>query len=498
MSDLSELFPPVLNQADPSELPDRLQKIDAWLDRQASGWLKLGRAGSALPLDGSLAGWQIQKSGATVFGQHQGSGTASLLVYIPSAATPAGRYNLAALLAAAEAWQAGAGELPLTLKFLMGPVDPAWLAAHSADLAADALIYAEGEYRQGRPLISLGLKGLLEVELRVTTMTKAAPSAYSEIMPAASWTLVQAIAALKSDSQEIQIENFEDNLAPLPVEESHALLKATPDFSPELAERLKDYGLSGYIFNLNDRLILQTQFMVPTVNVSALECGSFGRAGRLKLPSTARARLDFHLVPYQDPDQVFESLKAHLLALEFGPQLEITQLPGALRPSRTSMSAPFVQAALVAAESAAGRPPLVAPISLFSGPLALLKEALGGPPAVCGGFGLGRGRVNRADFTTQARWLAHLLPAIRSDRLNGSFATFPDWSSPAFENLPDRPLEIDEMVFELPDWPVESAELTFELPDLPDLSTLIPDLPGLENDPFGSAPESKPGHPRRS
>jgi acetylornithine deacetylase/succinyl-diaminopimelate desuccinylase-like protein len=511
MPEHPELFPPNLNQPDSRDAAGqagRLKKIDDRLDRRISRWLKLGRSGPDLLAEGSSSGWQINQTGNRLFGLHQGSGPASLLVYIPSTATPAGRYNLAALLAAAEAWQTAGAELPLTLKFLSGPLDGAWLREHSAELAADALIYAQGEYRQGRPLISLGLKGLLEVELRVTTMSRAAPSAYSEIMPAASWTLVQAIAALKSDSQEIQIENFEDNLAPLPAEESQALLKAAPDFSPELAQRLKDYGLSGYIFNLSDRLVLQTQFMVPTVNVAALECGSFGRAGRLKLPATARARLDFHLVPYQDPGQVFESLKAHLLAQEFGPLLEVTQLPGALRPSRTPMSAPFVQAALAAAESAAGmRPPLVAPISLFSGPLALLKEALGSPPAVCGGLGPGSGRVSRADFRLQAGWLAHLLPLVLPDSLHRSGEALPDWPNPAFENLPD-PLtaspESDEMIFELPDLPpgeVESDEMTFELPDLPDLSDLsilIPDLPELENDPFGAAPESKPGNRRRA
>lgn len=466
MPALPDPVPPIPNS------PGQLPEVDGWLHRQASGWLKTARSRVDLLAEGQTGGWQLQQWGDSLFGHYPGSGPASLLVYIPPGG--ASRANLSALLAAVQSWQTVAGALPLTVKFLLGKLDNALLVEHATDLTADAIVYAEGAYRQGRPLISLGLKGLLEVELHVTTMSKDAPSAYSEIMPAASWLLVQAIAALKSDSQEVQIEDFEAGLTSLPAEESLALRQAAPDFSPELAQRLKDYGLSGYIFNLSDWLVLQTQFMVPTVNVSALECGSFGRAGHLKLPATARARLDFHLVPYQDPDRVFDSLKQHLLAKDYGPQLEIIQLPGSLRPSRTPLTAPFVMAALAAASNVTGQPPLVAPISVFSGPLALLKEALNSPPAICGG--LGQGRVSQTDFTVQARWLAHLFTVVP----DGSFETYPDRTADTFEIFSDHSNWIEE-----PD---------FDLPDLSDLSLLIPDLPEMEDDLFGSAPASKPGN----
>jgi acetylornithine deacetylase/succinyl-diaminopimelate desuccinylase-like protein len=470
MAEISAPYPPAstLNTS-----VARLAFIDGWLKREASGWLKKARKGSDLLGEARSCGWQVQAWGDTVFGQLQ-DGPAGLLFYIPPG--EAGKTNLAALLAAAQSWQTGR-ELPLTLKFLWGPLDEKLLAAHRSELAADAIVYAEGEYRQGRPLLSLGVKGLLEVELRVKTMSKDAPSAFSEIMPGASWLLVQAIAALKSDSQEVQIEDFDEDIIPLPVEESVALRQAAPDFGPELAGRLRDYGLDEYIFSLNDRLVLQTQFMVPTVNVAALECGSFTASGRLKLPATARARLDFLLVPFQSPDAVFEKLRQHLLEKDFSSQLEIIRLPGAQRPSRTPLSARFVQATLEAGE-ALGQPPLVAPIALFTGPLADLKEALGNPPAVC--FGLGQGRVSLSDFKTQARWLAHLFPLVQGG------------DAAMFEIYPDRPVE--RLTFA-----AKKIAAPAQPPDLSDLSELIPDFPelDLEIEPFGLPPEDKPGNPGR-
>ncbi len=466
---MAETFVPFPSEFTRDNYSAHLAKIDGWLRREASSWLRKAGKRPDLLAAARSDGWQLQEWGNLIFGQFQ-DGPAGLLVYIPPGS--AGAANLAALLASVRSWQA-AGELPLTVKFLWGPLDKTTLTAHAGDLAADAIIYAEGEYRQGRPLLSLGVKGLLEVELRVKTMSKDAPSAFSEIMPGASWLLVQAIAALKSDSQEVQIEGFDEDIFPLPVEESAALRKTAPDFAPELAGRLRDYGLDEYIFSLNDRLVLQTQFMVPTVNVSALECGSFSPAGRLKLPATARAGLDFLLVPYQNPDMIFEKLRQHLLAKDFGPQLEIIQLPGSQRPSRTPFSARFVQATLAAGE-ALPQPPLVAPSALFAGPLADLKEALGNPPAVC--FGLGQGRVRLSDFKTQVRWLAHLFPLAQSG------------NAAMFEVYPDRPIERLTSAAKKVPAPTEAL-------DLSDLSQLIPDFPelDLENEPFDLAIENKPG-----
>ena len=433
---------------------DPQPEINAWLHQKASGWLQLARGRADLLAGEAATGWQLQSWGANLFGCYPGHAPAALLVYIPPGR--AARANLAALLAAAQAWQNTAGELPVTLKFLTGPLAGDRLAAHATDLAATALVYAEGEYQQGRPLLALGLKGLLEVELRATTLAKDAPAAYSETMPAASWLLIRGLATLKSDAQEVQIEDFEAGLDSVPAEESMQLLKATPGFSPALARRLKDYGLDGYIFNLNDRLVLQTEFMVPTVNVSTIEVGSFGFSGRLKLPATARARLDFHLVPFQDPDWVFTALEGHFAEKDFGPQLEIIRLPGSLRPSRTPMTAPFVRAAVEAAQA-----PLVAPISAFSGPLALLKEAIKNPPAICGGLD----RLNRADFQAQANWLARLFTVVPEE----------------LESYPDRSASLGTFADHHGD--------DFELPDLPDLSLLIPELPETESDLFGSVPE---------
>jgi acetylornithine deacetylase/succinyl-diaminopimelate desuccinylase-like protein len=386
----------------------QFEVVDTHIAAQVATWFADPVAPGDLLSRLAKAGLATQQWRGTLFAQSEAAKTApALLVYYPSLADQ--RYNLTALVAAVEAWAGTDGLPPLALKLLVGPVTETLLKNRAKELGRGAIIYGLGEYSQGRPMISLGLKGLLEVELKVKTMSQSAPSAYSEIMPSAAWLLVRALDSIKSDAQEVKIDHFEDDLVALPGEESRLLLKSVPEHSDRLAQNLKQYELEHYIFELSDALVLQTKYRVPTVNISAIECGSLKDAGRLKLPATARARLDFHLLPDQQPAKIFELLKNHLEERNF-EGLEAVQLPNSYAPTRTPLNHPFIQQTLEACQNATGKPALVTPISPFSGPLAMLKSALGDAPAVC--TGLDEDNISEADFAAHVRFLTRLLAAM--------------------------------------------------------------------------------------
>ncbi len=381
-----------------------IAELDSYVARQASAWVADPPTTATMLKRMQAAGLIVKQWRGTIFARSKAAkDKPALLVYLPSVSGAS--HNLGAVIALAEAWHTTAAGSSTALKVLIGSLNQNLLEQHAPDLTAEAIVYALGEYSNGRPLVSLGLKGLLEVELRAKTMSHDAPSAYSEIMPSAAWLIVRALESIKSDVQEVKIEHFEESLAALPGEESRLLLKSVPDHADRLSQKLKEYDLNHYLFELGNALVLQTKYRVPTVNISAIECGSLGRTGRMKLPSAARARLDFQLVPDQHPERIFELLQAHLEEKNF-EGLEVVQLPGALAPSRTPLSEPFVRRALEAVEDAAGKPALLVPISPFSGPLALLKAALGDPPAIC--TGLGETQTDPADFATHVKFLARL------------------------------------------------------------------------------------------
>lgn len=467
---MSEGSPPLhlagvsANGSESNPLSRHLPKVDALVETKFAKWLAQSKVPASLQTRLTEASWTVEQWGKTLFATSSTDLQApALLVYLPeppaqakggrrkrSVQTPTTTYNMAAVLTAWAAWQEVNGDALVTLKLLSGPLDEGLLTEHAPVLAADAIIYALGEYTGGRPLVSLGLKGLLEVELRAKTLSQSASSAYSEVMPAASWVIVRALDALKSDVQEVKIDYFEQNIAPLPAQESRLLLAAVPQHRERLARQLQHYGLSHYIFELKDALVLQTEYRVPTVNVSAIECGSFNEAGRLKLPAMARAWVDLHLVPDQTSAQIFQLLYNYLTEKNFDG-LEVIQLPGSLEPTRTPLDNPFVALALATSEAVTGQPPLLAPISPYTGPLAMLKAAAGQPPAIC--IGLDE-NATRQDGQAHAKFLAHLLPEIASLR----FETLPELS---FELPPDifevSPDELPPSIFEASSKPLGHA-----------------------------------------
>jgi acetylornithine deacetylase/succinyl-diaminopimelate desuccinylase-like protein len=102
------------------------------------------------------------------------------------------------------------------------------------------------------------------------------------------------------------------------------------------------------------------------------------------LPAEATAKLDFRLVPNQDPGDILEKLRAHLDAEGFG-DVEIV-VEGPEFPARTDPGDPLVEAVVKAARRAYGDEPVVKPISAGTGPMYELCQRWG-MPAVGAGIG---------------------------------------------------------------------------------------------------------------
>jgi acetylornithine deacetylase/succinyl-diaminopimelate desuccinylase-like protein len=135
------------------------------------------------------------------------------------------------------------------------------------------------------------------------------------------------------------------------------------------------------------------------------------------LPSQATAKMDFRLVPDQDPDQVHHALRAHLDAHGFS-DIQIRYL-GGQRPARVDPDHPLVRLAAETAQEVYGRPATIAPIVGGSGPMWWFSNFLG-LPVTSPGIEYPGVRVHAPnehirleDFGLGTRHLAHLLARIR-------------------------------------------------------------------------------------
>jgi acetylornithine deacetylase/succinyl-diaminopimelate desuccinylase-like protein len=83
-------------------------------------------------------------------------------------------------------------------------------------------------------------------------------------------------------------------------------------------------------------------------------------------PSTAMAKVDFRLVPNQDPEEILLLLRDHLDREGF-LDVEITYLGGE-PPARTDLNDPFLMLVVETASEVYGQPQRVVPFSGGSGP----------------------------------------------------------------------------------------------------------------------------------
>ncbi len=278
--------------------------------------------------------------------------------------------NIAARIAAVDAYQQVRGRLPLSVKFIIegeeeiGSPHLEHFAEDHPDLCrADACVWEfGGKDIDGRPVVHLGLKGICYVELRVSGARMDQHSSIATSVPNPAWRLVWALASLKGPDERVLIPGFYDKVVP-PTDEELAALERMPDTE---TQRLEHLGIPGFLLGLTGMELRRRDYFEPTCTISGIESGYTGEGSKTVLPSRAMAKVDMRLVLDQDPEEIFALLRAHLDAQGFDDIEAI--LLGPERPARTPMSAPIARVVVDTYRELHGQEPVVLPTSAGSGP----------------------------------------------------------------------------------------------------------------------------------
>jgi acetylornithine deacetylase/succinyl-diaminopimelate desuccinylase-like protein len=291
-------------------------------------------------------------------------------------------------LAALDALLEAGGELPCTVKFIIEGDEegnnihlPDFVARHTDLLAADACLWeAGGVNHEGVPECHAGLRGIAYFELRVRTASQDAHSGLGgSIFPNAAWRLIWALRSLKGPDERILLPGFYDRVRP-PSARDLELLADLPEDSEELRQT---YGLKGFIKELTEGVPLRREAVFsPTCTICGLTSGYQGPGCMTVLPAEASAKVDFRLVPDQEPAEVLTQLRQHLDAQGFD-DIEIVDL-GSEAPGRSDPDHPFLQLVADAAVDVYGRRQLIAPMTGGSGPYHAFLHHLGVPIATAG------------------------------------------------------------------------------------------------------------------
>lgn len=327
--------------------------------------------------------------------------------------------EIVARLAAADAVRtANNGRLPCGLTFVVegeeeigSPHIAQFVREHSEILKCQGAIWEEGgSDSEGRPYTNLGCRGLLYVELSVSTLTLDAHSGGAHLLPNAAWRLLRALATLKDNAERILIPGFyADAQPPTPLD-----LKLM-EVMPADAAKLKDqYGAKELVNNVSDKAINLAIFN-PTCNIAGLTAGYQGEGLKTIIPAQASAKIDFRLVPWQNPDDIFDKLRSHLDAQGFA-DVTLKKL-AAVWPYKAPADDPFVQLTARTGEEAYGLPYQLTPTAGGTSPVYAFANPLGNIPVVSAGVGYGFNNrshapdehVRLADFLKAARHIAGIV-----------------------------------------------------------------------------------------
>lgn len=282
---------------------------------------------------------------------------------------------------AVEAFVRTRGSLPLSVKFLfegeeeIGSPSLKPFALKNRDLLrSDLVVYSDSHiHESGRPLLILGLKGMLYVELRIRTTPRDHHSMRATSIPNPAWRLVWALSALKDRDHRVRIPHFYDKvLSPTPRER-----EAVSQIPYDEETLRRHFGVKEFLPGRETRHYYMNLVFEPTCNIAGIVSGYVGSGSKTVLPSVATAKVDFRLVPKQNPHEIFEQLKSFLDEQGFG-DIEYS-LHSVIEPSRTPIDHPAVPLLKEAVSRVYGEPPLLFPNIGGSGPNYIFTEILKTP-----------------------------------------------------------------------------------------------------------------------
>jgi acetylornithine deacetylase/succinyl-diaminopimelate desuccinylase-like protein len=297
--------------------------------------------------------------------------------------------GLAASLAAVDAWLAVYGKLPCGVRFLIegeeeigSPNLEEFCNTYRSQMTCDGIIFEGGERDStGRLSLTFGVKGLLYVELSAKNAAIDAHSSLAAIVENPAWRLVQALNTLKDpETGKILIDGFYDGIIPLKQADIDILDK--DGFGEE--ETRSYLGINSFLHGMTGRELLKNYHYEPTCNICGILSGYTGPGPKTVLPAGASCKIDFRLVPGQDPDRILALLQSHLQAHGFS-DVKAEKI-SAEPPYRSDPSSDFCQAVMRCAERFSGQVPAVDFQNAGTCPLACFC-AEGNIPAAMAGCG---------------------------------------------------------------------------------------------------------------
>jgi len=262
---------------------------------------------------------------------------------------------------AARAWLETQGRLPVNLRIVFegeeesgsDHFDP-WIVANKGRLSADlAMISDTGFFEGNKPAITVGLRGLVYMQIDVTgsELDLHSGSFGGNVQNPAN-ALATIIARLKNDDGSVAVPGFYEDVRELTPREREEFARMPLDL-----ENFKhDHGLYE-LFGEPEYAPLERRGARPTLDLNGIWGGFQGEGSKTIIPAHAHAKVSCRLVPDMDMERTFQRVRDFVLSVAPpGVRVEINKLNDGMW-SRTPIDHPYVQAAADCLEDVFGERP---------------------------------------------------------------------------------------------------------------------------------------------
>lgn len=247
--------------------------------------------------------------------------------------------------------------LPVNIKFIVegeeeigSPNIDAYLGKYADLLEADVAFWEGGNKNADDDIVlSGGVKGIAYFDIWVDSADTDIHSSKGAVVNNAAWRLVHALASLRTPENKINIEGFYDLMTEPTKKEKEAVEKIPFDVEKEK----EVYGLKHPLITDDlDYTPQEALVLYPTLTISGMESGYTDEGAKTVLPRTAKAKLDFRLVPGYTREKVEKLLRNHLDSHGF-EDVQFSLLTE-LTPFRTDLDHPYVDTVVETAEEIYG------------------------------------------------------------------------------------------------------------------------------------------------
>ena len=258
---------------------------------------------------------------------------------------------------AVEASLKATGDVPCNIKFVIEGEEETgsahieeYLKKYKKKFSSDGVIWEFGYVdAKNRPIIGLGMKGLLFVELSVKESIRDVHSSLAVLIKNPAWRLIEAVSTLRDSKGKILIKDWYKEVTPFSKKDLE-LIKEEP-FDENVFK--KEFGIQSFVGNKKGMDAKKALVGDATCNIAGFISGYTGNGAKTVLPGESLVKIDFRLIPKMNPKKQIMRLKNHLKSKGFG-DVKIKVYHGEAA-ARTDSSDPFVSHVKNAADKSFGK-----------------------------------------------------------------------------------------------------------------------------------------------